>query len=190
MVRERAGKAYHVGMDVMYYALRVALVLCVLTPLGAFAGASPPGPDAMPRPEEGASAPAHSTAPPGTYRMPTQAAAVEQPTQAPPSATAPQSDAADEAAPKPAFLLPPPPETGIKNAEQARLRLQDICMYASVAPDGPQGATAPRCACYAQALAKALSADDISAFAAEDELPETARERAAAIWERCKGSRS
>lgn len=190
MVPESTGKAYHVGMDVMYYALRVALLLYILTPLAAFGGASPPGPDAMPQQEERASVPARSTAPPGTYRMPSQAAAVEPSTEAPPSAAAPQSDTADEAAPNPLFVLPPPPETGIKSAEHVRLRLQDICMYASVAPDGPQGATAPRCACYAQALAKTLSADDIAAFAAQDELPETMRERAAATWERCKGSRS
>ena len=157
----------------MHNALRVALLLGGLVPLAALAGATPPGPDAMPR-QEGASAPPPpptTSGPPGT------------------SAVAPQPAAENDEAQKPAFMLPASPETGIHNAEQARLRLQDICMYSAVSPNAPEGVSAPRCACYAQAFAKSMTADDIAAFAASDEVPESARDHATAIWERCKAPR-
>jgi hypothetical protein len=87
------------------------------------------------------------------------------------------------------FALPPPPEGGVKTADQARLRLQDICMYRTAEADKPNETLMPRCACYSRALAKSFSPEELAGFAAADEVPEGARERADSVWQSCKGRR-
>jgi hypothetical protein len=142
-------------------------VLC-LAPVAAQAGATPP---------EGAAYQTQRPPQPGGPKASPFGAA-----SAPAQAPAQQQ-------PGDVFALPPPPEGGVKTAEQARLRLQDICMYRTVEADRPNETLMPRCACYARALAKSFSPEELAGFAAADEVPEGARERADSVWQSCKGKR-
>jgi hypothetical protein len=153
---------------------RLAFVaLCValsLPPAAALAGGTPPE-DAAFQAQRPAQPAGPKASPLGSVQVPAQAPAQAQPEQ---SAV---------------FALPPPPEGGVKTADQARLRLQDICMYRTVEADKPDDNHMPRCACYARTLAKSFSAEELSGFAAADEVPEGARDRADSIWQGCKGKR-
>ncbi|NJL08829.1 MAG: hypothetical protein HC900_11715 [Methylacidiphilales bacterium] len=85
--------------------------------------------------------------------------------------------------------MPPPPDGGIRTAEQVRLRLQDICMYRSAEGDKPDETAPARCGCWSKTVAKTFSPDDIAAFDASDQMPESLRERANAAWDACQGRR-
>ena len=149
---------------------RIALVVVCLQPAAALAGGRPP--------EDGAFQSQRTTVQPGGPKAPPQGVV-----QVPASAPAQQPE------PSAVFALPPPPEGGVKTAEQARLRLQDICVYRTADAEKPGEDRVPRCACYARTLAKAFGPEELAGFAAADEVPESARDRADAVWQGCKGKR-
>ncbi|ALK08861.1 hypothetical protein [Blastochloris viridis] len=148
--------------------VRVVLVAFCLQPALALAGGAPPEDGAFQRP---------GVPPSGPRGLPQGAVQ-------PPAGQATQQRQQGSV-----FALPPPPEGGVKNAEQARLRLQDICMYRTAEAENPTADNGPRCACYGRTLAKSFNPDELAAFAAADEVPEGARDRADAVWLGCKGKR-
>ena len=149
---------------------RTALVVLCLAPAAALAGGVPP--------EEGAFQPVQQgRVQPGGPKAPPQAVS-QRPLFGQP-----------EQRPNPLYVVPPPPDGGIRTAEQVRLRLQDICMYRSAEGDKPDETAPARCGCWSKTVAKTFAPDDIAAFDASDQMPEGVRERANAAWDACQGRR-